>query len=282
MGRSVVSLASSVGNSAAAAPAEAGVSDGAEDNAEAVSVLERIAQRVQPIVRADEQLHPVDERLHAVLPWSGLRRGSLIESSSRALGWLLVAEAARAGAWVAAVGINSPGWAAAAEIGVPLERLAVITSPPAEVAATVLGALVDAVEIVLVDPSVNIRPHELRRIAARVRERKGLLVACGEVGSAWEGVDVRLRVTGTTWHGLEQGHGALCGSKVDIEATGRGAAFRPRRTSLWLQGGPTRWADAESGAESGGQSQAVSARELAHGHGYEAGAVADVRHAASA
>ncbi len=234
--------------------------------------LERIAQRVQPVVRADEQLHPVDERLHEVLPWPGLRRGSMIEVRSRALGWLMVARAMQAGAWAAVVGSSSSGWAAAAEMGVPLERLAVIAAPPAEVAATVVGALVDAIELVLVDPSVHIRPHELRRIAARVRERKGVLIAFGEVGSAWEGVDVRLGIAGVTWHGLQQGHGALCGRQVEIEATGRGAAFRPRRTSLWLQGSASRWADPQE--EQDRQDQQENSEQVEE--------VAQVRRAASA
>jgi hypothetical protein len=207
------------------------------------SILERLAQVATPLTRADEQLHPVDERLRAVLPWAGLKRGSVLEVQSRSMAWLLVAEAVAAGAWVAAVGVKSPGWAAAAESGVPLERVAVITTPPAEVAGTVLAALADAVELVLVDASVSLRPQELRRLTARVRERRGVLISCGESagGSSWEGVDVRLRITRSTWHGLGQGHGALTGREVDIEATGRGAAFRPRRTTLWLQGAPTRW-----------------------------------------
>ncbi len=201
--------------------------------------LERIAQLTQSLTRADEQLHPVDQRLHAVLPWAGLKRGSIIESRSRSLGLLLVAQAVQAGAWVAAVGVSSPSWAAAAELGIPLDRLAVVSAPPVEVAGTVIAALVDAVELVLVDPSVPIRPHELRRIIARTRERRGILISFGP--SAWEGVDVRLGITDSRWHGLESGSGALSGREVDIEATGRGAAFRPRRTTLWLQGGADRW-----------------------------------------
>ena len=232
------------------------------------------------MVRADEQLHPVDERLHAVLPWPGLRRGSLIEAKSRALGWLLVSEAVQAGAWVAAVGVPSPGWAAAAEIGVNLQRLAVVAAPPAELAGTVIGALVDAVELVLVDPSVHIRPHEFRRISARVRERKGVLVAIGDVGPAWEGVDVRLSISGVTWHGLEQGHGALCGCVADIEATGRGAAFRPKRTSLWLQGSATRWADATDAGELAAEILEPAILESAILEPMEE--VAEVRRAASA
>jgi hypothetical protein len=204
--------------------------------------LERIAQLTQPLTRADEQLHPVDERLHAVLPWAGLRRGSVLEVRSRSLGLVLVAEAVQAGAWVAAVGVPSPSWAAAAELGIPFDRLAVIASPPVDVAGTVIAALVDAVELVLVDPSVNIRPHELRRIIARTRERRCVLVSFGSAG-AWEGVDVRLGITASRWHGLGNGHGALIGREVDIEAAGRGAAVRPRRTTLWLQGAEQRWVD---------------------------------------
>jgi hypothetical protein len=207
------------------------------------TALERVAQLTKPIVRADELLHPVDARLQAVLPWAGVKKGSVIETRSRALGWLLVAEAAKLGSWVAAVGVPSPSWAAAAELGVPLDRIAVISTPPVEVAGTVLAALADAVEFVLVDPSVNIRPHELRRLIARVRERRGVLVSFGEVGAAWEGVDVRLSVTQSRWHGLGNGHGALTGREVDVHAVGRGAAMRPRNTTMWLQGTPERWAD---------------------------------------
>ncbi len=208
-----------------------------------LAALDRIAQLTQPLTRADEQLHPVDERLHPVLPWAGLKRGSTLEVRSRSLGLILVAEAVRAGAWVAAVGVSSPSWATASELGIPLDRLAVISAPPVDVAGTVLAALVDAVEIVLVDPSVSIRPHELRRIIARTRERRGVLISFGDSKSAWEGIDVRMGITASRWHGLGDGHGALTGREVDIEATGRGAAVRPRRTTLWLQGSDERWSD---------------------------------------
>jgi hypothetical protein len=213
--------------------------------------LEDLQARLTPLTRADEQLHPVDERFHAVLPWPGLRRGSVIESESQSVAWALVAQAMQAGAWAAVVGSDSCGWAAAAELGVPLERVAVIAAPPPEVAVTVLAALVDAIEIVLVDPSVHLRPAELRRLLARVRERRGLLISFGPVGQAWEGVEVRLRVTESRWHGLgeggdAQGSGALCGREVTLESTGRGAAFRPRTTSLWLQGSAARWPDASA------------------------------------
>jgi hypothetical protein len=211
--------------------------------ADPAAALERVAQLAKPIVRADELLHPVDPRLHAVLPWGGLRKGSVVEVRSRSLGWLLVAEATRVGAWVATVGVSSPSWAAAAELGVPLDRIAVINAPPVEVASTVLAALVDAVELVLVDPSVNLRPHELRKLIARAKERRSVLISFGEVGSAWEGVDVRLSITASRWHGLGDGHGALTGREVDIEATGRGAAMRPKRTTLWLQGAEQRWVE---------------------------------------
>ncbi len=207
------------------------------------SALERVAQITTPVVRADELLHPVDQRLQAILPWAGLKKGSVVEVRSRSLGWRLVAEAATAGSWIATVGVPSPSLAAAAELGVPLDRIAVVSTPAVEIAGTVLAALVDAVELVLVDPSVNLRPHELRKLIARAKERRSVLISFGEVGAAWEGVDVRLRITASRWHGLGDGYGALTGREVDIEATGRGAAMRPKRTTLWLQGAEQRWAE---------------------------------------
>jgi hypothetical protein len=217
----------------------------------ALHKLERVAQLTAPVVRADEMLHPVDARLQAILPWAGLKKGSVIETRSRSLGWLLVAEAAKAGAWIAMVGVPSPSWAAAVELGVPLDRIAVISTPAVEIAGTVLAALVDAVELVLVDPSVNLRPHELRKLIARAKERRSVLISFGEVGPAWEGVDVRLSITASRWHGLGDGHGALTGREVEIEVTGRGAAMRPKRTTLWLQGAEQRWAEPAQHKETG-------------------------------
>src|SRR5215216_3953057 len=56
------------------------------------------------------------------------------------------------------------------------------------------------------------------------------IVAAAETGIALE----RLAVTSSAWHGLGRGHGSLHSRQVEVLITGRGAATRERRASLWL------------------------------------------------
>ena len=207
--------------------------------------LAQLAQRTRPLTRADEQVLPVGAPFHELLPWGGLRRGATIGAATRALGFALIAQATQAGSWAAMVGVPSAGLAAAAELGVVLDRLAVVATPPVDMAATVVAALVDAVDVVIIGTALALRPADARRLAARVRERGAVLVPVGD--DAWpEGFDARFRVGRSEWVGLEQGHGALSGHLVEIEMEGRRAAARPRQAWCWLQGGPgLRWTGRE-------------------------------------
>jgi hypothetical protein len=127
----------------------------------------------------------------------------------------------------------SLGLVMAAGVGVALERLALVANPGAEWPA-VTAALLDAVDIVLVQPPPRFRSSDARRLAARARERGAVLLP---LSSAWpEGADVRLAVTAGRWQGLGQGYGHLQGRKVEVMAAGRGAAARERRIRLWLPG----------------------------------------------
>jgi hypothetical protein len=127
----------------------------------------------------------------------------------------------------------SVGAVMAAGLGVALERLALVPDP-GDQWATVAAALVDAVDIVLIQVPRRLRAADGRRLAARARERGTILVP---VGPGWvEGADVRLSVAAAAWHGLGQGYGHLEARSVEVEATGRGAANRKRRVHLWLPG----------------------------------------------
>src|SRR5215211_1230971 len=102
-------------------------------------------------VLADERLLPVVPALAPLLPNQGLRRGSTVAvDRSAALALALVAGASAAGFWVAAVGLPDLGILAAAETGVALERLALVPSPGPRAWPTVVAALLDAIDVVLV------------------------------------------------------------------------------------------------------------------------------------
>jgi hypothetical protein len=194
--------------------------------------LAELAALVQPITRRDEQRLPLHLALAPLLP-DGLQRGrTLTVEGSTALLLLLVAEASAAGAWTAAVGFEDLGVVAAAELGVALDRLALIPRVPARAWATVVAALLDGVELVLVRPPPQLRPAHTRRLAGLARQRGALLVVAG----GWpDPPDVRLVATASRWYGLEE-HGFLRARRLEVTAAGRGAASRPRRAALWLPG----------------------------------------------
>lgn len=183
-----------------------------------------------PGLRPREDVLPVLPPFDQLLPYGGLARGSVVAVDSPALGLALVAEASSRGAWCAVAGLPSLGAAAAGEIGCDLTRFVVVPAPGEQWAAAA-ATLLDGIEIVLVVPPKHTRSAEVRRLAARVRERKGVLVA---IGSWPEQVDVRLRIESSEWMGLDSGAGRLTARRCAISASGRGAAARERRITTWL------------------------------------------------
>ena len=217
------------------------------------------AARVRPVALAREQLLAVTPDLAPLLPDGALRRGSTVAvgasgaaGGATTLALALAAAASTEGSWVALVGLPGVGLVAAAELGLAIERLAVVTAPPPEQWATVVAALVGAFDLVLVPVAPRGRTGEVRRLAARARERGSVLIQLvpfdpvrrdlgteregGPVGVGLE-ADVRLAVTAARWQGISGGAGHLRARRLTVEASGRRRAARPRRHDLWLPGG---------------------------------------------
>ncbi len=212
-----------------------------------------VAARARPTSSSRDQLLPLLPALAPLFPRGGLQRGGVVAvgtgegipgavgggastavrsaGGGTTLGFALLA-AASAASWCAAVGTADPGLVAFAELGVDLGHLVLVPRPGplwAEVAATLL----DGMDVVLVRPPGPVRPGVARRLAARVRERRGVLVVLGARG--WpEGAGVRLTVETGAWQGVEAGHGHLQGRHLEVLSTGRRAAARPVRVGLWL------------------------------------------------
>jgi hypothetical protein len=192
--------------------------------------LRELAGRGGPVTLAEDKILPVAGPLQALLPDGGLRRGSTVSVlGSTSLALQLVAAASAAGSWVAAVGVPALGPVAASETGVVLERLALVPAP-GEQWATVVAALLDALDIVAVRPPHRLRHADARKLIARARERGTVLVPLGP----WDGADVRLEVASARWHGVGQGDGHLQGCRMEVVATGRRAAAREKRGVVWL------------------------------------------------
>ncbi|MDL5155544.1 hypothetical protein [Actinomycetospora termitidis] len=169
----------------------------------------------------EQALLPVSGALAGLLPWGGLRRGSTVSvHGSTALLLALVAQASRAGSWCALVGLPGVGMAAAHEAGLDLACTALVPRPGPR-PATVVAALVDGVDVVVLGGASAWRAGDRQRLAARVRQKGAVLVPVG----AWPGADVELHATGGTWSGLlGDGAGRLRSRRVHLRCAARGRA----------------------------------------------------------
>lgn len=172
---------------------------------------------------------PVHPALADLFPWGGLRRGVTVSvRGSTSLLFALLAPPTDTGSWAALVGLPDLGLRAAAELGVAVDRLALVRHPGAQLPA-VVAALLDGMDIVAVDPA-RLNDTHLRRLSARARHRGAVLISVG----AWPGADLELTPSRVRWAGIGDGHGFLETRETVVSAQGRGAAARPVRTEVLL------------------------------------------------
>jgi hypothetical protein len=159
------------------------------------------------------------------------RGATAIGSGSTSLLLALLAAASSAGSWCAVVGVPTLGALAAAESGIALDRLALVPNPGPEW-PTVVAALIDGVDVVVIAVPGQVSASIASRLVARARQRGCVLVPYGR----WDGADVTLQVTQGRWEGLGAGHGRLRRRKVTVIARGRGTAARPKEITMWMPG----------------------------------------------
>ena len=189
---------------------------------------------VAPIALATHRTLPVAPSIRNLFPDGGLRRGSTVAiSGSMSLALSTLSSASAEGSWCAAVNLPTLGLQAASEMGIELERFALVPRAGLQW-ATVTAALIDALDIVLVHPFGKVREVDARRLSARARERGSVLIPVVDDHSDWPAADLRLRCEGTQWQGLGTGHGYLRKQQLKIVAEGRGAASRSRQALVSL------------------------------------------------
>ena len=198
-----------------------------------------LARRIRPPVLA------ADARLEVAGPLAplvdgGLARGSTVAiqgigATSLALG--VTAAAAVGGSWCVVVGLEDLAPVAVLEAGMDPARVAFVDARDSGRVAEVVGALVGAVDLVLVDARLPVRPVEVRRLGARSRERGTVVVVVRPDGAGscapWS-ADLVLTVRAGAWNGPGRGEGHLRDREVEIEVDGRGRAARSRRHVLAL------------------------------------------------
>ncbi|GAA0494103.1 hypothetical protein Ade02nite_20700 [Paractinoplanes deccanensis] len=179
------------------------------------------------------KLLPAPPGLAPLLPWPGLRRGATIAvTGSASVLMQLLAAGMRDGGWAAVVGCPTFGVLAAAEAGVPVDRLALIHDPGPDW-PTVVAALLDGVDLVVVGNTGPVAEKTIRGLQARARQRGAVLLSFAPTSQpTWPGCDVAMSVTSRRWAGLERGRGRLKRQTLDLAATGRGKAARGSKATI--------------------------------------------------
>ena len=196
------------------------------------AVFTALNERVAPVSAARERTLPVPAGFADLFPEGALVRGrslSIRGRSATSIAFSLAAPSIAAGSWMATIDMPQLGLDAAAESGIPLDRVVRIDitdrasahSTPSTWAECVAAAC-DGFDVLLVALSPAARrlaPATARKVLSRVRQRGGVLFVLGEPGpleydAVIEGCDER-------WSGLGAGHGHLRRRQLEVMASGR-------------------------------------------------------------
>jgi hypothetical protein len=156
-----------------------------------------------------------------------LQAGSTYSVDSMSLAMALMAGPSADGAWCGVVGTAELGLEAAAAAGVELRRT-ILVPDPGEAWLEVTAALIDVLGVVVLRAPAHVAAKDVARIAARLRQRGGILIAHG----SWPRSEAQLTMSDIAWVGVGRGHGHLQARQVTVEVQ-RGTA-PARRRRLWL------------------------------------------------
>lgn len=188
---------------------------------------------------AAERLLPVPAALAGLLPAGALARGStVVVAGSTSLALALLSQTSAAGSWVALVGLPGVGVLAAHQLGLDLDRVVLVPAPGPD-GPTVVAALLDGVDVVVVGPQVALGDGDRRRLSARARERSAVLLPT----TPWPGAHVVLTAEISHWEGLGRGYGRLRSRRLTVQRSGRGTVSRGHRVEVTVPDGSRPWGD---------------------------------------
>lgn len=164
-----------------------------------------------------EAILPVPPALSGLFPEGGLRRGSTVQVSG-GMSVLLALAAAAMGeeSWCALVDLPDAGLAAAAALGLALDRVVVVPRPGPDT-PVVLAAVADGFDVLVLGRGAGLAERDRRSLTARLRVRGAVLLTT----EPWAGADVVLRVAARTWQGVGRGDGLLRTGVLELAARHR-------------------------------------------------------------
>ncbi|SDS29446.1 hypothetical protein SAMN04489719_1988 [Agrococcus carbonis] len=148
-----------------------------------------------------------------------LRSGAVHSIDSRGLALVCMGAAMPAGSWGAIVGMPDLGIEAARDLGVPIERIALVPHP-GRAWLDAVASLVEAMPVVLAASPGRVAPTDAARLVARLRQASSTLLVAGP----WAGAATTVRSVRAEWQGLEDGDGRIASGDLLVEVGSGGAA----------------------------------------------------------
>jgi hypothetical protein len=182
---------------------------------------------------------PVHPDLEPLLPWAGgMKRGVTVTvtGSTSLLNLLISTTMTTNGSYAAVVGMHTYGvLAAVQDYGIPAGQLALVPEPGPDW-PTIVGALLDGLDVVVVQPPADVPAALARSLSSRARQKGSVLIPT----RPWPGAELALEADTPTWHGLRDGSGRLRHCDLTVRSVGRGKAVRSRTATLSLPPGAKR------------------------------------------
>lgn len=169
------------------------------------------ARQAAPVVE-----DPLPEGLDEVV--RHLRAGAVHSIESRGLALACLGAVVPPGAWGAIVGMPDLGIEAARDLGVPVERVALVPHPGRSW-LDVVASLAEAMPVVLAASPGRVTPTDATRLTARLRQASSTLLVAGP----WPGAATVVRSLRAEWRGLADGDGRIAAGDLVVEVDTGGA-----------------------------------------------------------
>ena len=186
----------------------------------------RSMQQTVPQHTAPDLVEPIPAGLDEVV--RRLRSGAAHSIESRSLALACLGAAMPRGAWGAIVGMPDLGLEAARDLGVPMDRVALVPHPGRSW-LDVVASLAEAMPVVLAVSPGRVAPTEAARLAARLRQASSTLLIEGP----WPNAATVVRQVRAEWQGLADGDGRIAAGSLVVEAASGGA---PRLARIPIAG----------------------------------------------
>ncbi|MCR8671359.1 hypothetical protein NWP09_09445, partial [Agrococcus sp. HG114] len=148
---------------------------------ERTATIEALRERLRGMQQAlPQQAPPIDESAPAGLDEvvRALRAGAAHSIESRSLALACLGATLPPGAWGAIVGMPDLGIEAARDLGVPIDRIALVPQP-GRAWLDVVASLAEAMPVVLAASPGRVAPTDAARLAARLRQASSTLLVVG-------------------------------------------------------------------------------------------------------